>query len=117
MRKKVQITTISNHKKNTYETRAIITNSSIIYMENDSKQTKVKFDYEKNELTRQNKELSMQYSFVKNKKTIGTLVIHELNKILKVNITTEQLVRSKYNIIIKFNVENEPIEYIIEVIE
>ncbi len=117
MRKKVQITTISNHETNTYETRAIITDSSIIYIENDSKQTKVNFNYEKNELTRQNIELSMKYSFAKNKTTIGNLMIYELNKNLKVNITTELLVRSKYNIRIKFTVENEPVEYIIEVIE
>ncbi len=117
MRKNVRITVISNDKKTVYETKAIISDNSIIYIEKDNKNTKVNFNYDKKQLIRENQELSMQYNFLSNEKTNGYLKIHELNKTVQVEIKTEIITCTKHNIRVKFTVESEPIEYLIEVIE
>lgn len=117
MKKKAHITIISNNEKLTYEVESIVNDNAIIYMEDDSKKTKVKFDYNKNELIRENKELFMQYNFEKNKMTIGKLVVQGIENGVSLRIMTKDILRYNDNVQIKFTVENEPMEYIIEVIE
>lgn len=117
MKKTVRITTISNGHEVRYDTKAIIHDNSIIYVEKDEKKTKTYFNYDKNQLIRENKELSLKYNFDKNKKTTGQLLVYELQKYVTLKIETKKLVRFEYNIEIDFMVENEPIKYKIEVIK
>ena len=63
MRKKVRITTISSDHEVRYDTKAIIHDNSIVYIEKDDKKTKTYFNYDKNQLIRENKELSLKYNF------------------------------------------------------
>ena len=63
MRKKVRITTISNDHEVRYDTKAIIHDNSIVYIEKDEKKTKTYFNYEKKQLIRENKEISLKYNF------------------------------------------------------
>ena len=49
MRKKVRITTISNDHEVRYDTKAIVHDSSIVYIEKDRKKTKTYFNYDKNQ--------------------------------------------------------------------
>lgn len=117
MRKKVRITTISNDHEVRYDTKAIVHDNSIVYIEKDGKKTKTYFNYDKNQLIRENKEMSMQYTFDKNKKTTGQILVYELQKSVTLSIVTRDIVRCEHNIEIKFIVENEPIEYKIEVLK
>lgn len=117
MRKKVRITTISNDHEVRYDTKAIIHDNSIVYIEKDDKKTKTYFNYDKNQLIRENKELSLKYNFDENKKTTGQLLVYELQKYVTLKIETKKLVRCDYNIEIDFMVEKEPIKYKIEVIK
>lgn len=117
MRKKVRITTISNDHEVRYDTKAIIHDNSIVYIEKDDKKTKTYFNYDKNQLIRENKELSLKYNFDENNPTTGQLLVYELQKYVTLKIVTKKLVRCDHNIEIKFMVENEPIEYKIEVLK
>ena len=60
MKKKVRITTISNDHEVRYDTKAIIHDNSIVYIEKDEKKTKTYFNYEKKQLIRENKEISLR---------------------------------------------------------
>lgn len=117
MRKKVRITTVSNDHDVRYDTKAIIHDNSIVYIEKDGKNTKTYFNYDKNQLIRENKEMSMQYTFNKEKQTIGKLLVYDLQRSIELKIITKDIVRCGENIEIKFEVEKEPIEYKIEVIK
>ena len=117
MKKTVRITTISNNHEVRYDAKAIIHDNSIVYVEKDEKKTKTYFNYDKNQLIRENKELSLKYNFDEKKKTTGQLLVYELQKYVTLKIETKKLVRCDYNIEIDFLVENEPIKYKIEVIK
>ena len=116
MKKLVRITTSNSNEKVKYDTKAIINNSAIIYIEKDKNNTKTSFNYIENKLTRKNKEMSLEYQFIKGRETIGYLVLQDLKKTFKLKLTTLDIKDSK-SLTIKFTVENETIEYKIEVIE
>lgn len=117
MKKNVRITTISNNHEVRYDTKAIVTEKAITYIEKDGKKTKTYFNYEKNQLIRENKEILMKYNFDKAKETTGQLLVYDVEKSVLLKIKTKELIRENENISIKFLVENEPIEYKIEVIK
>lgn len=117
MRKTVRITTISNDHEVRYDTKAIINDNTIVYIEKDGKKTKSYFNYDKNQLIRENKEISMKYNFVKGEETIGQLLVYDIQKSVSLKVKTEDIICHDKNIEIKFAVENEPIEYKIEVIK
>ena len=117
VKKNVRITTISNNHEVRYDTKAIVTEKAITYIEKDGKKTKTYFNYEKNQLIRENKEILMKYNFDKAKETTGQLLVYDVEKSVLLKIKTKELIRENENISIKFLVENEPIEYKIEVIK
>ncbi len=117
MRKKVRITTLNNNEKTIHDITALVRDNTIVYIEKDSKKTKVYFNYDKNQLIRENKELSMCYNFDLEKETMGKLLVYGLQKSLTLRIKTNTIIREGYNIELKFTVEKEPIEYKIEVIK
>ncbi len=117
MKKKVRITTISNNHEIRYDTQAIIHENSISYIEKDNKKTKTYFNYDRKQLIRENKEISLKYDFDKEKPTTGQLMVYDINKSLTLKIITKQLCIQNYNVNIKFTIENEEIEYKIEVLK
>lgn len=117
MKKLVRITTSNSNEKVKYNTKAIINNSAIIYIEKDKNNTKTSFNYLENKLTRKNKEMSLEYQFIKGQETIGYLVLQDLKKTFKLKLTTLDIIKDSKSLTIKFTVENETIEYKIEVIE
>ena len=95
-----------------YKTTAIITDDIIKYKSNDD--TIEIFDYNNFKLTRENKELRMEYEFNKNETTKGMVFAKELNHIVDVNIKTKKIERNNYDIDVEFEVENNTIKYHIE---
>ena len=95
-----------------YKTTAIITDDINKYKSNDD--TIEIFDYNNFKLTRENKELRMEYEFNKNETTKGMVFAKELNHTVDVNIKTKKIERNNYDIDVEFEVENNTIKYHIE---
>ena len=112
---KVKIITKSNNITDTYEIKALLKDNKLMYYEPNK--TKVIFDYENNILTRNNKEISMEYKFDLENKTIGYIEVKELGKSLNLNIKTKQFLSDNKNIDLVFFVEEEEICYKLEVLE
>ena len=112
---KVKITTKSNNITDTYEIKALLKDNKLMYYEPNK--TKVIFDYENNILTRNNKEISMEYKFDLENKTIGYIEVKELGKSLNLNIKTKKFLSDNKNIDLVFFVEEEEICYKLEVLE
>lgn len=112
---KVKITTKSNNITDTYEIKALLKDNKLMYYEPNK--TKVIFDYENNILTRNNKEISMEYKFDLENKTIGYIEVKELGKSLNLNIKTKKFLSDNKNIELVFFVEEEEICYKLEVLE
>lgn len=112
---KVKITTKSNNITDTYEIKALLKDNKLMYYEPNK--TKVIFDYENNILTRNNKDISMEYKFDLENKTIGYIEVKELGKSLNLNIKTKQFLSDNKNIDLVFFVEEEEICYKLEVLE
>ena len=112
---KVKITTKSNNITDTYEIKALLKDNKLMYYEPNK--TKVIFDYENHILTRNNKEISMEYKFDLENKTIGYIEVKELGKSLNLNIKTKQFLSDNKNIDLVFFVEEEEICYKLEVLE
>ena len=112
---KVKITTKSNNITDTYEIKVLLKDNKLMYYEPNK--TKVIFDYENNILTRNNKEISMEYKFDLENKTIGYIEVKELGKSLNLNIKTKQFLSDNKNIDLVFFVEEEEICYKLEVLE
>ena len=112
---KVKITTKSNNITDTYEIKALLKDNKLMYYEPNK--TKVIFDYENNILTRNNKEISMEYKFDLENKTIGYIEVEELGKSLNLNIKTKKFLSDNKNIDLVFFVEEEEICYKLEVLE
>lgn len=112
---KVKITTKSNNITDTYEIKALLKDNKLMYYEPNK--TKVIFDYENNILTRNNKEISMEYKFDLENKTIGYIEVKELGKSLNLNIKTKKFLSDNKSIDLVFFVEEEEICYKLEVLE
>ena len=93
------------------KTKAIINDDFISYFEDE---TKVKYDYKTNIITRENKDIYIKYDFNKEKASIKD---KETNKRFypKIKVLNKKI--DNYNIYIKFNVEGIEIEYEVEVIK
>lgn len=85
----------------------------IIYQEQDDLKTNVKFNYEKNILTRENDDLLLEYKFIENKVTKGLITVKEYNKILEIELKTLNIKKEKNYIEIEYILENEKYLYII----
>ena len=111
-KKDFSITIENDSNINHLNVKAIITENEIKYKESDD--TITHFNYEKNILIRENKELKMTYRFSKNNKTEGTIEVKELQKEIKVLIDTKSIKRNNYNIEIVFEIEDNHFIYRIE---
>ena len=109
---KIKVTVTNSEGINIYSSNAIILDNIIKYKENDN--TTVIYNYSKNELIRDNKDLKMNYIFDKDKKTIGKIEIKELNKIINLKIQTKELNKNKNDIKVNFQVEGNDFIYQLE---
>ncbi len=111
----LSITIENQNNKNHLQTKAIIIEDEIIYKEKDD--TLTHFNYEKNSLVRENKDLIMNYTFIENQKTEGTIKVKEFNKKIKVFIETKEIKKENHDIEIEFIVEDNHFIYRIEEIK
>ena len=81
----------------------------ISYQETNN--TNVYLDINKNELIRENKEILMKYIFIKNRRSKGTIFIKEMNKKLEVEIETDELIKKDNYYYIKYKIEENKFEY------
>lgn len=114
---KIKVTTVSNNNENSYEIPAILQEEKILYREPDKKKTHVTFDYSKDLLIRDNKEISMIYKFNSRSNTIGNVEVKDLGRIINLNIETKRYLKNNKNVEISFLVEEEEIKYKIEVLK
>lgn len=116
---KANVIITSPEEKIEYQVDASINEekNTIIYYEKDSEKTKVKYDYEKKILIRENKNLSMKYYFDLNNETQAEVMIKDLNKRIVLPINTIDIIRNFWNVLIKYQIERQNFEYKIEVIE
>ncbi len=110
---KVSISDDTNN--DSYEIKSIIQDEIIKYKEKDN--TLVKYDLNKNILTRENDNLRMEYVFDKENETEGNIFIKELNNNIKILINTNKLNRINNNIDIEYKIEDNIFNYRIEEIK
>jgi len=85
----------------------------ITYQDKDELETRVKFNYEKNLLIRENDNLLLEYKFIKNKLTKGLITIKDLNQTIEIEIKTLNIKNEKNDIEIEYIFDNEKYLYII----
>lgn len=88
-------------------------NNEITYKEKDELETKVKFNYEKNILTRENDSLLLEYKFIKDKITKGLITVKDINQTIEIELKTLNIKNEKNYIEIEYILENEKYIYII----
>ena len=91
----IKVSISDNTNNDSYEIKSIIQDEIIKYKEKDN--TLVKYDLNKNILTRENDNLRMEYVFNKGNETEGTIFIKELNNNIKILINTNKLNRINNN--------------------
>ena len=91
----IKVSISDNTNNDSYEIKSIIQDEIIKYKEKDN--TLVKYDLNKNILTRENDNLRMEYVFNKENETEGTIFIKELNNNIKILINTNKLNRINNN--------------------
>ena len=111
----IKVTIKNSENNSSFKTNAIIQDNIIKYKEDNN--TVVKFNYDTNELTRENSELRMNYLFSNENPTTGTIFIKDLNKELELEIKTKKIQRKNNDIEIEFLVEENDFLYKIEVIK
>ena len=111
-KKEFRITIENNNNINRINVKAVLTDDTIKYKESDD--TLTIFDYNKNLLTRENKELKMIYRFLENTKSEGTIEIKDLKQEIKVTVDTKKIIKDNLNIEIIFSVEDNNFIYRIE---
>ena len=111
-KKDFKITIENNNNINHINVKGIISDDTIKYKESDD--TLTIFDYNKNLLTRENKELKMIYRFLANTKSEGTIEIKDLKQEMKVIVDTKSIKRDNLNIEICFDIEDNHFIYRIE---
>lgn len=111
----IKVTIKNSENNSSFETNAIIRDNIIKYKEDNN--TIVKFNYDTNELTRENSELRMNYLFSNENPTTGTIFIKDLNKELELEIKTKRVQIKNNDIEIEFLVEENDFLYKIEVIK
>lgn len=111
----IKVTIKNSENNSSFETNAIIQENIIKYKEDNN--TIVKFNYDTNELTRENSELRMNYLFSNENPTTGTIFIKDLNKELELEIKTKRVQIKNSDIEIEFLVEENDFLYKIEVIK
>lgn len=111
----IKVTIKNSENNSSFKTNAIIQDNIIKYKEDNN--TIVKFNYETNELIRENNELRMNYFFSNKTITTGTIFIKDLNKELELEIKTKKIQRKNNDIEIEFLVEENDFLYKIEVIK
>ena len=111
----IKVSISDNTNNDSYEIKSIIQDEIIKYKEKDN--TLVKYDLNKNILTRENDNLRMEYVFNKENETEGTIFIKELNNNIKILINTYKLIRINNNIDIEYVIEDNIFNYRIEEIK
>ena len=111
----IKVSISDNTNNDSYEIKSIIQDEIIKYKEKDN--TLVKYDLNKNILTRENDNLRMEYVFNKGNETEGTIFIKELNNNIKILINTNKLNRINNNIDIEYVIEDNIFNYRIEEIK
>lgn len=113
----LHIKLISNDNVLDEKTIGTVNNDSdeLIYFEKST--TKVKFNYQKNTLIRENNDLRLEFAFKKNSTTTGIINIKELQKNLEVDIKTIDIKQTKNSLEIKYLLEAEEYLYVISMEE
>lgn len=112
---KIKVSIINKENQIIKETNAIKTDDIIKYKETDN--SLAIYNYNLNELYRENDELRMRYRFNENKKTEGNIFVKSINRDISIQIKTKKIKKENDNIEIEFMVENDKFLYKIEVIE
>ena len=111
---KVNITITNQENTSSYISNAIKIDNIIKYQEEDN--TIVVFDINNNKLSRENKDLKMEYYFDRYKATKGLLEIKDLNRNIELDIITNNIIKDDNNIEINFQIDNNNFKYKLEVI-
>ena len=109
---KVLVSTKSLEDNIEFETNAIQIENIVKYKEND--ETLTIFNYNTNELIRENHEFKMKYIFDENKVTYGEIQIKENLQTITVPIITKKVLKKKQLTEITYEIENNQFIYRIE---
>lgn len=90
--------------------------TEVKYIEDRKQKTKVTYNFVDHKLNRENKELSLEYKWLEKEKTIGKVLVKDINKSMNVEIYTNKLVSHDGNFEIEYLIENQKIIYRIEVL-
>lgn len=105
--------TIQNEETNSqYKTQAILQENLLKYKEDNN--TTVTYNYKENILLRENSDLKMNYSFSRGKKSIGNIIIKDIDRQIPIEIMTKNLEKKKNNLLVEFSIEEKPFIYKIE---
>ena len=111
----IKVSIKNKENKSDLITIATVDNNEIKYKEEDK--TLVTYDYRKQILKRENKEIKMIYNFDKDKSTKGYVKIKDLDEIIALNIKTHKIEKNKNNILIHYSTEDNNFFYEIEEIK
>lgn len=111
---KVKTTLITPSTKLTYEALGELKDNIITYHEQDELTTLVTYDLTKDSLTRDNKQLTLNYLFKENIVTPGKLNIKDMQKDLELITKTNHLLKKDHYLEVEFLVENKKYTYILE---
>ena len=114
-KKRIMATIENKEEKIVTKTTAIYQDNVIKYKEEDN--TIVVYNYKKHKLTRDNKDIKIEYIFVEGKDTTGLLLIKELNKTINISIKTKKIEEEKINSYIEFEIDKDVFKYEIEAIK
>ena len=109
---KIKIKIHNNLEDNTIESMAIIQENMLKYRETDG--TIATYNFQKNNLVRENKEFRMSYHFSTKEETEGIWEWKEYSKKIIMKIQTKTIKRKKNDIKIHFMIEKNDFIYQIE---
>lgn len=113
-KKKALIRIENQEEKKEIETNVIIDNNIIKYRD-DKAITKI--DLNIPSIIRENDEYKIVYSFSENKKTIGTIIIKDINQKIEVEIITNKIIINDYNIELEYRMNNQKFLFKMEVMK
>ena len=112
---KINVIIKNNNDNINFNTTAILRENKIEYIEDNN--TITKFDFEKNQLIRNNNNIKMVYYFDNNNETEGLITLKDSNKTVTINITTNKIERKDHDIKIEYSIEDEVFLYQIKEIK
>ena len=112
---KIEATIISQDLKVKENVTGTIESGIINYQESNN--TYVILDINRNEMIRENDAILLKYVFRENQETIGTILVKELNKELEIIVNTGTIERDDDKYCVSYEVENDSFVYEVKYVE